>query len=89
MFDGGQHSKTWEFRVALVNRASDAALLPLVKQLRDALRNAEAELQRRCFISSEIREALQSADACLGDGGDGASNGERSFAFSRRLKSVT
>jgi hypothetical protein len=51
--------------VAWVNETSDAALLPLVKQLRDALKNAETELQRRCFISSEIKQALASADAYL------------------------
>lgn len=53
--------------MAWVNETSDAALLPLVMQLRDALKNAEAELQRRCFISSEIKQALASADAYLGD----------------------
>ncbi|AGK59336.1 hypothetical protein HYPDE_38323 [Hyphomicrobium denitrificans 1NES1] len=53
--------------MAWVNEISDAALLPLVKQLRDALKSAEAELQRRCFISSEIKQALASADAYLGD----------------------
>jgi hypothetical protein len=53
--------------VAWVNETSDAALLPLVKQLRDALKSAEAELQRRCFISSQIKQALASADAYLGE----------------------
>ena len=47
------------------NETSEAALLPLIKQLRDALKSAEAELQRRCFISSEIKQALASADAYL------------------------
>lgn len=40
---------------------------PLVSQLRDALRNAEAELQRRCFISQEIKQALAAANAFLDD----------------------
>ena len=53
--------------MAWVNGTSDAALLQLVKQLRDALQNAEIELQRRCFISSEIKQALASADAYLGN----------------------
>lgn len=53
--------------MAWVNGTSDAALLPLVKQLRDALMSAEVELQRRCFISSEIKQALASADAYLGE----------------------
>ncbi len=52
--------------MAWVNGSSDTALQPLVRQLRDALRSAETELQRRCFISSEISEALASADAYLG-----------------------
>ena len=49
------------------NETSEAALLPLIKQLRGALKSAEAELQRRCFISSEIKQALASADAYLGE----------------------
>jgi len=53
--------------VAWVNGTSDTALLPLVKQLRDALMSAEIELQRRCFISSEIKQALASADAYLSE----------------------
>jgi hypothetical protein len=36
-----------------------------VEQLRDALRNAEAELQRRCFISLEIKQALAAANVFL------------------------
>jgi hypothetical protein len=38
-----------------------------VRQLRDALQTAEIELQRRCFISTEIKQALAAADAFLGD----------------------
>lgn len=47
------------------NLTSEVALQPLVKQLRDALRQAETELQRRCFISAEIKQALAVADAFL------------------------
>lgn len=36
--------------------------LQLVSDLRDALKHAEAELQRRCFISGEVREAINAAD---------------------------
>ena len=46
---------------------ADLRLKPLVGQMRDALRNAEAELQRRCFISLEIKQALAAANAFLGD----------------------
>lgn len=49
------------------NVKSEAALVPLLRQLRDALKTAEGELQRRCFISAEIKDALASADAYLGD----------------------
>jgi hypothetical protein len=48
-----------------MNDTSEAILRPLVEQLRNALRNAEAELQRRCFISAEIRDALAAANAFL------------------------
>jgi hypothetical protein len=36
--------------------------LQLVSDLRDALKHAEAELQRRCVISGEIRQAISAAD---------------------------
>lgn len=75
--------------MAWVNETSDAALLPLVMQLRDALKNAEAELQRRCFISSEIKQALASADAYLGDQGNAqrltAASPERARRLIRRV----
>jgi hypothetical protein len=53
---------------------SDVMLRPLVQQLRDALMTAEGELQRRCFISAEIREALAAADAFLNGGRAQTSN---------------
>lgn len=34
----------------------------LVVQLHAALKHAEGELQRRCFISTQIKEALAAAD---------------------------
>lgn len=71
--------------MAWVNETSDAALLPLVKQLRDALKGAEAELQRRCFISSEIKQALASADAYLGDQVDARRRAAGSPERARRL----
>ncbi|MFA7306042.1 MAG: hypothetical protein WC026_05160 [Hyphomicrobium sp.] len=71
--------------MAWVNGTSDAALQPLVTQLRDALKSAEVELQRRCFISSEIAQAIASADAYLG--GQGAAQGSTvaSIERTRRL----
>jgi hypothetical protein len=47
------------------NVTSEVTLQPIVRQLRDALKQAEAELQRRCFISAEIKQALAVADAFL------------------------
>jgi len=43
----------------------DPTVLGLVEQLRDALKHADAELQRRCVISSKIRNALGAADEYL------------------------
>jgi len=54
----------------------DVMLRPLVQQLRAALMTAEGELQRRCFISAEIREALAAADAYL-DGGRAQTSNRR------------
>jgi len=71
--------------VAWVNGSSDAALQPLVRQLRDALKSAEVELQRRCFISSEIAQAISSADAYLGDNGAGQRPDVTSPERARRL----
>ena len=67
------------------NGSSDTALQPLVRQLRDALRSAETELQRRCFISSEISEALASADAYLGERGAAQGSTVSSPERARRL----
>jgi len=53
--------------VTSLGDTADSRFKPLVSQLRDALRNAEAELQRRCFISLEIKQALAAANAFLGD----------------------
>lgn len=71
--------------MAWVNGSSDAAVQPLVRQLRDALRSAEAELQRRCFISSEISQALASADAYLGERGAAQGSPVTSPERARRL----
>jgi len=56
-----------EFMVIGLGNTANETMLPLVKQLRDALQNAETELQRRCFISAEIRAALAAANAFLRD----------------------
>ena len=37
----------------------------VIEQLRDALRHADRELQRRCVISSKVRDALAMADVYL------------------------
>jgi hypothetical protein len=37
----------------------------VVEQLRDALKHADRELQRRCVISSQIRDAVALADDYL------------------------
>jgi hypothetical protein len=71
--------------VAWVNGTSDAALQPLVTQLRDALKSAEVELQRRCFISSEIAQAIASADAYLGERGAAPGSSVTSPERARRL----
>lgn len=68
-----------------VNGTSQAAPQPLVRQLRDALRSAETELQRRCFISSEIAEALAAADAYLGDHGAAQNSARVPHERARRL----
>jgi hypothetical protein len=43
----------------------DRNTLGLIEQLRDALKLADAELQRRCVISSKIRGALSAAEEYL------------------------
>lgn len=45
--------------------ASDPTTLVLVMKLREALKYADIELQRRCVISTKIREALSEADKFL------------------------
>lgn len=57
-----------------VTGVPDIIMRPLVQQLRDALMKAEDELQRRCFISAEIRDALAAADAFLEGGRPQTSN---------------
>jgi hypothetical protein len=44
---------------------SDAAALGVIEQLRDALKYADSELQRRCVISSKVRDALGTAERFL------------------------
>lgn len=39
--------------------------LGVIEQLRDALKYADKELQRRCVISTKVREALGTADRFL------------------------
>jgi len=64
---GRQSDEIQEFIVTSLGDTAELKLKPLVSQLRDALRNAEAELQRRCFISQEIKQALAAANAFLDD----------------------
>ncbi len=45
--------------------ASDLSALGVIEQLRDALKYADSELQRRCIISSKVREALGVAERFL------------------------
>ncbi len=49
--------------------ASDISTLGVIEQLRDALKYADSELQRRCVISSKIREALGVAERFLAKAG--------------------
>lgn len=49
--------------------ASDMSTLGVIEQLRDALKYADNELQRRCVISSKIREALSVAERFLATAG--------------------
>lgn len=43
----------------------DLEALGLIEELRDALRHADLELQRRCIILSEIRGALRRTETYL------------------------
>ena len=45
--------------------ASDSTTLVLLMKLREALKYADIELQRRSVISTKIREALSDADTFL------------------------
>ncbi len=47
----------------------ELAALGVIEQLRDALKYADNELQRRCIISSKIREALGVAEHFLANAG--------------------
>ncbi|MBY0560420.1 hypothetical protein [Hyphomicrobium sp.] len=49
--------------------ASDISTLGVIEQLRDALKYADSELQRRCVISSKVREALTVAERFLAKAG--------------------
>ena len=49
--------------------ASDMSTLGVIEQLRDALKYADGELQRRCVISSKVREALRVAERFLANSG--------------------
>jgi hypothetical protein len=48
---------------------SDLQALGVIEQLRDALKYADSELQRRCVISSKVREALRVAERFLANSG--------------------
>ena len=39
--------------------------LGVIEQLRDALKYADSELQRRCIISTKVRDALGAAEEFL------------------------
>jgi hypothetical protein len=43
----------------------DISALGVIEQLRDALKFADSELQRRCVISTKVREALAVAEGFL------------------------
>lgn len=45
--------------------SADLMVLGVIEQLRDALKYADSELQRRCVISSKVREALGAAERFL------------------------
>lgn len=44
---------------------NDASALGVIEQLRDALKFADRELQRRCVISTKVRDALGAAERIL------------------------
>ena len=45
--------------------SNDQTALGVIEQLLDALKYADSELQRRCIISSKVREALGTAERFL------------------------
>ena len=45
--------------------SNDITALAAIEQLRDALKFADSELQRRCVISSKVRDALDLAERIL------------------------
>jgi hypothetical protein len=45
--------------------SSDATALGVIEQLRDALEFADSELQKRCVISTKVRNALNLAERIL------------------------
>jgi hypothetical protein len=45
--------------------SDDISALGVIEQLRDALKFADSELQRRCVISTKVREALAAAEGFL------------------------
>ncbi|WP_423414723.1 hypothetical protein RLW55_16050 [Hyphomicrobium sp. B1] len=44
---------------------NDISALGVIEQLRDALKFADNELQKRCVISTKVREALDLAERIL------------------------
>lgn len=44
---------------------NDITALGVIEQLRDALKFADHELQKRCVISTKVREALDLAERIL------------------------
>jgi hypothetical protein len=45
--------------------SNDVTAVGVIEQLRDALKFADSELQRRCVISTKVRDALDLADRIL------------------------
>lgn len=45
--------------------SSDVTALGVIEQLRDALKFADNELQKRCVISTKVRDALVLAERIL------------------------
>lgn len=45
--------------------SNENTAIGVIEQLRDALKFADSELQRRCVISSKVRDALDLAERVL------------------------